>query len=197
MRQTINLLSKRRTQRGMLWWTVLGLTICFIGLVGWGGLTQFQLIQQQATLLQAEQKAQNLRTELLAKKRALGLQEAQNQDAELTRLRSQLNAQREWVDWIQKGELGQATGPSEVLTTLATVRTEGLWLDRVELIKGGPSVVLSGSAFNLASVVAYAQQLDPQLRDNGPFLAIETTQDVLQSNDDGSAKTTVIRFKLY
>lgn len=197
MRQPINLLSKRRTQRGMLWWTVFGLTIWFIGLAGWGGLSQFRLTQHQTTLLQAEQKAQSLRAELVAKKHALGLQEAQNQDAELTRLRNQLNAQRDWVDWMQKGELGQATGPSQVLTTLAMVRTEGLWLDRVELIKGGPSVVLNGAAFNLASVVAYAQQLDLQLRDNGPFLAIETTQDVLQSNDDGSAKTTIIRFKLY
>lgn len=197
MRTQINLLSRRRTRRGMLGWSLVSTVAFFAGLSIWGAAKEVQLVQQQAAHHEERQAVERLVAEVVAEKNALGLRDAYNQAAELTRLRQGLSAKSEWLEWLQKGELGQAIGPSKVFTALASVHAQGVWLDQIELPKGGPSLVLKGNALALPTVVNYANQVAERLQDNGPFLALETNQDVFQGDESGGPKTPLIRFKLY
>jgi hypothetical protein len=181
----------------MLWWTFLGTVVFFSGLSVWGAAQEVRLLQQQAAHREDVQAVERLMAAVMAQKNALGLRDAHNQAAELLRLRQGLSAKSEWLDWLQKGELGQAIGPSKVFTALASVDAQGVWLDHIELSKGGPTLVLKGNALALPMVVNYANQVAERLEDHGPFLALETNQDVFQGDEAGRPKIQLIRFKLY
>lgn len=197
MRQAINLLSQRPRQRGMLWWTVCGLAVAGAGVLGWAAYLQVHIAQLQASERSAQHTLAQLRQDTEAKKRALGLREAQNQTDELTRLHSQLMAQKDWADWLDKGDLGHTTGPAQVLEALASQHPQGLWLERVTWPKAGPSLQLSGSALTLQTVVDYAHQLDQQRLDKGAFTALETYEEMPTHPANGLPGAALIRFKLY
>lgn len=197
MRQQINLLTRRPSQRSMVWWTLFGVVTFFIGLVVWWSIEHFQLRKLYATNQEARQAVQQLQSEVVKKKQALGILDLQNQASELARLRNLLSTKHEWVDLIQKGDLGTVVGPSQLLITLASVNHDGLWLERIELSKGGQSLVLMGAAMRLESVVQFANQLNAQHKDRGQFFSLETHQEVVSVNADGNQKAAIIRFKLY
>jgi len=58
-------------------------------------------------------------------------------------------------------------------------------------------LVLMGAALRLESVLQFANQLNAQLKDRGQFFSLETHQEVVSINADGSQKAAIIRFKLY
>jgi hypothetical protein len=181
----------------MVWWTLFGVVIFSIGLVLWWSVQHVRWRQLNADNQEALQVLRQIKSEVVKKKQALGILDSQNQATELTRLRNLLSTQHDWVDLMQKGDLGTVVGPSQLLTTLASVNQDSLWLERIDLSKSGQSLVLMGAALRLESVLQFANQLNAQLKDRGQFFSLETHQEVVSINADGSQKAAIIRFKLY
>lgn len=197
MRQPINLLTPHAKRRGMFWWTAFSVVVFFAGLGGWYVAQHLQDIRLKNRHIQTLSELQRVQAAVLTKKQALGLMDVQKQAAEMVRLQNQIDAQRDWADWLQKGELGRPSGPSVLLTTLARIHQEGLWLSRIELNQGGQTLVLGGSARHLEAVVQYAEALQPHLRDQVPFFALETTQEAVSSDGDEPSSLNLLQFKLY
>lgn len=191
----INLLSKRRRHRGFEWFIVSVLMLCVLVLLGQAGLTEWRLLRLAQTEVQTQQTIADLKAALERKRRESGFDDMQAMAQQSAALRAQVDARRDWADLMQKGELGSPLGHSQVLEILASLSQEGVWLQGVDVSKGGQSVTITGKSMNTQSVMRYIAQVNEAFKPVSiQFSSIEITQEAATGE---SAKAGILKFKLY
>ncbi len=78
---------------------------------------------------------------------------------EVSLLESQLNARRQIINLMQRGELGNTEGFSEYLRALSRQAVDGLWITRFQASGAGEKMTISGRALHPAHVPAFIHQL--------------------------------------
>lgn len=178
MIQHINLLSKRSKTRNLVLMAPLLLPVFILIMLVMAGQSEWRLKAMRDEQAQTQLKIEELKKTLEAKRRAAGLNESQAMARELNQFKSQIEARKEWREWLQKGELGTPLGYSRLLRTLAGVREEGVWLDGIDIAKGGQSLSLSGTATHADAVVRYIAQVNEAFKPfNVQFVSMEISRD--------------------
>ena len=198
MVQHINLLSKRKTRKGLMAvaLTLLGLWALVLAALAIGD--EWQLQKQRRQLAQVQQSVDEMKAALEKKRQEIGLSNSEALGKQVALLRSQLDAKREWTDLLQKGELGQPGGYSQWLETLAAVHVDGVWLQGLDIGKAGQSVSISGKSLNADAVLRYIDQVNEAFRPmNVRFGAMEITQDPAASDPASARQTATLSFKIY
>jgi len=112
-------------------------------------------------------------------------------------LQGELDARRDWVELLKKGELGNPLGYSQWLETLAAVHVDGVWLQGVSIGKAGQSVSISGKALTADAVLQYIDQLNASFKPmNVRFNSMEITQDAA-GDAAPSRQLTSVSFKIF
>lgn len=197
MGQHLNLLARRRAKKGLtaLALAVLGLWTVVLAALAIHG--EWQLRQHRHLEAQMRQSVGDLKVALEKKRQEAGLADSEAMARQLDLLRGQLNAKREWMDLFQRGELGNPSGYSQWFETLATVQVEGVWVQGMDMGKGGQSVSISGKSLNADAVVRYMDRVNEAFKPMGVrFTSMEFSQDA--SGDAASAHPTApLSFKIY
>lgn len=195
MTQHINLLSKRTRAQGLEWLMISVLVLAVLALLGSAALAEWRLHQLAQTEAETTAQVAQLKSALEKKRRDAGFDEIQALSRQTAALRSQLEARRDWSDLVQKGELGSPAGYSRMLDALARLHEEGVWLQGLDVSKGGQSVSISGKSMATESVMRYIAQVNEAFKPMGlQFSSIEITQEAATGE---SAKSGLLKFKLY
>lgn len=195
MIQHINLLSKRSRAQGLEWLTVSALVLVVLALLGFAAVAEWRLYRLAQAEAETTAQVAQLKSVLEKKRRDAGFDEIQALSRQTAALRSQMDAQREWSDLLQKGELGSRDGYSHMFDALARLHEEGVWLQGLDVSKGGQSVSISGKSLNTESIMRYIAQVNEAFKPMGlQFSSIELTQEAATGEP---AKAGLLKFKLY
>lgn len=199
--QHINLLSKRtKVQSLVLLGPVLLPALILIMLIS-AGQTEWRLKQLRDEQGTARLKIEELKKVLEGKRQVAGLNESQAMTREMTQLKAQIEARKDWKEWLQKGELGSAQGYSGILRSLAGLREEGVWLTGVDITKGGQSLTLTGNATNADAVVRYIAQVNHAFKPlDIQFASMEITREAPKATSaplSPAAASGLLHFKLF
>lgn len=200
MTQHINLLSKRSKARSLVLMGPLMLPVLIIFMLVLAGQTEWRLKQLRDEQASAQQKIEELKKTLETKRRAAGLNESQAMAREMNLFKSQIEARKDWKEWLQKGDLGTPMGYSRILRVLAGVREEGVWIDGVDINKGGQSLTLTGSATNADAVVRYIAQVNEVFKPmNVQFVSMEISREASKGAAAPAAAAAggLLHFKLF
>jgi hypothetical protein len=196
MVQHINLLTRRQTTKRFLPLTLSGLGLLILVLVALAGKAEWQLQQQRQLEEKTQQSINDLKSILDKKRQILGLAESEALGRQVALLRSQIDAKREWNDLLQKGELGSPSGYSQWLETLAGVHVEGVWLQGLDIGKGGQSVSVQGKSLSADAVMRYIEQVNEAFKPmNVRFTSMEIVQDAVAEQGAGRQVPT-LSFKI-
>lgn len=197
MIQHINLLRKRRAKRGAVWLAVRGMALVFVLLVAVGLENEYTIFQLRESDQQAQATIDSLTQELGQLRRVMGLEEQQASAKQANVMRSEIDARHDWMEWIQKGELGTINGYSGLMQTLAAIHEEGVWLQGVDM-SSGKTMVISGRALNNDMLMRYANQVTQTLKPQDyTFTALEITRENASNSVDTKAGSNILNFKLY
>lgn len=197
MVQHINLLSKRKTARGWVTIAMVGLGLWALVLVLFAAGSEWQLQQQRKLEAQTRQSVNDLKAALDKKRQEVGMANSEAMTRQIALLRGQLDAKREWVDLLQKGELGNPLGYSQWFETLASVHVDGVWLQGMDIGKGGQTVSVNGKALNADAVMRYIEQANEAFKPlNVRFTSMEITQDAT-GDANSSRQTAPLSFKIF
>ncbi len=198
MVQHINLLTQRKVHKGFLNLALMGLGALILVLAALAGVAEWRLQQQIRLQAQTRQTVADLRAAIDQKRQALGLAESEAMQRQVLQLRSQVDAKRDWADLLQKGELGNAQGYSQWLETLAGVHVEGVWLQGLEIVKGGQNVSIQGKSLNADAVMRYIEAVNEAFKPmNVRFTAMEITQDATNTEPGSPRQVQTLTFKIY
>jgi len=137
MVQHINLLSKRKVAKGLMTLAMAALGLWVLVLALFAVSAEWQIHQQRKLEAQARQSVSDLQAALEKKRQEVGMANSEAMTRQIALLRGQLDAKREWVDLLQKGELGNPLGYSQWFETVASVHVEGVWLQGMDIGRGG------------------------------------------------------------
>lgn len=198
MIQHINLLSQRSRRQGLERLALSAVVVVFLGLLALAGNNELRL----QGLVEADVKMQlsvdELKQALEKKRRGDGGTSSQAVGEQITALRGQINARQDWSELMGKGELGTTLAYSQLLGILAGLHQEGLWLQGMEVGKGGHSVSIQGQALSSAAVMRYIAQVNEAFKPmNIQFSSIEITQEPVSGESPPKAGTGLLKFKLY
>ncbi len=145
-----------------------------------------------------QQTVADLRAAIDQKRQSLGLNESEAIARQVMQLRSQVETRRDWADLLKKGELGHANGYSQWLETLAGVHVDGVWLQGLEIDKGGQSVAVRGKSLNADAVMRYIEQVNEAFKPmNVRFTSMEITQDAVAAEPGAQRQVQTLTFKIY
>jgi len=200
MVQHINLLSKRGPTRKSA--ATLGLASALaIWVLGMGGMTisaELRLREMSQAEAQLQHSVEELKANLDKKRQDSGLAASEAMAKQVALLQGELDARRDWVDLLKKGELGNPLGYSQWLETLAAVHVDGVWLQGVNIGKAGQSVSISGKALMADAVLQYIEQLNAAFKPmNVRFNSMEITQDSAAGDAVASRQLTTVTFKIF
>lgn len=197
MIQHINLLTTARRQRNFVWVAYLGLIALVLWLAWTAGANEWHLRNLQEAEAKTQQSLAELKVALEKKRREAGLEDKEAMARQTQLLRSQIDARRGWADLLQKGELGSPQGYSQVLETLAELREEGVWLQGVDIAKGGQSLVINGKSLTASAVMRYIDQINEAFKPMGiQFSSIEISREAPSGDAAGVAKAGILKFKI-
>jgi hypothetical protein len=195
MTQHINLLSQRRRTPGIDRLVLPVFLLAALVLLGLAASTEWRLYRLAETEARTEQSIADLKAVLLKKRRESGYDEIQAMAQQSAALRTQIDGRRDWADLMQKGELGSPLGHSPWLEALASLHEDGVWLQGVEVSKGGQAMSVSGKSLSTEAVMRYIGQVNEAFRPMGiQFSSIEITQEAASGE---AVKAGVLKFKLY
>lgn len=198
MVQHINLLTQRKVRRGFLSLALAGLGLLTLVLAALAAKAEWQLHQQRQLEERTQQALVDLKAAVEKKRQALGLAESEAMGRQVALLRSQVEAKREWAELQQKGELGSAMGYSQWLETVAGVHVEGVWLQGLDIGKGGQSVSVQGKSLSPEAVMRYIEQLNEAFKPmNVRFTSMEITQDSAPAGAGAARTAPTLSFKVY
>lgn len=198
MVQHINLLSQRKARKGILNLAWIGLGLLTLVLCALAGMTEWRLQAQRQLQMQMRQSVSDLHAAIDQKRQALGLRESEAMARQLAQLRSQLEVKRDWADLLQKGELGNANGYSQWLETLAGVHVEGVWLQGLDVGKGGQSVSVQGKSLNADAVMRYIEQVNEAFKPmNVRFTAMDIHQEAVAADPGVPRQVPTLTFRIY
>jgi hypothetical protein len=196
--QHINLLTKHGTRKGFAWYAPRGVLLVLVALLAWTVNGEMHLNRLRQAQARTEQSIVDLKVTLERERREAGLQDLEVINAQIAALRTQLDARRGWLQLLQKGELGTPQGYAWVLQALAQTHEDGLWLRRVEMVKGGQSMGIEGNALDPDAVMHYADQLNQSFKSMGvQFSYMEMAQDAQDAAAANTAAAGVLKFKIY
>jgi cell division protein FtsB len=197
MVQHINLLSKRRTRKGLMAVALVLLGLWALALAAMAVSGEWRLQQHRSQLAQVRQSVGELKATLEKKRQEVGLSNSEATAKQVALLRSQLDARREWADLLQKGELGQPGGYAQWFETLAMVHVEGAWLQGLDIGRAGQSVSITGKSLNADAVLRYIEQLNEAFKPmNVRFSAMEITQDAAAGDSVSARQAAALSFKI-
>ena len=196
MRQQINLLTVRTRHRGVLWWTVCVTVVFQTAFVAWLGAEHVRWVDLSEAHTRTVQATADVKAQVIVQKKALGVDEAQDLGTKSVQLRQSLDQSKVWTDLWSKGELGQLDGPVGLLTTLAQVHEDGVWLEQVESSFGGQRLRVRGTALTLDSVLRYADRLSHRVG-QGQLLSVKTTEALGPVTVAGQPPVPLVHFELY
>ena len=195
MTQHINLLSQRRRTPGIDRLVLPVFLLAALVLLGLAASTEWRLYRLAETEARTEQSIADLKAVLLKKRRESGYDEIQAMAQQSAARRTQIDGRRDWADLMQKGELGSPLGHSPWLEALASLHEDGVWLQGVEVSKGGQAMSVSGKSLSTEAVMRYIGQVNEAFRPMGiQFSSIEITQEAASGE---AVKAGVLKFKLY
>ena len=178
MVQHINLLTRRKSRKGILSLSLIVLGLLALALSAMAAKSEWQIQQLRQQEEKTQQAVADLKAALEKKRQTLGVAETEAMARQLDLLRSQVEARRDWADLLKKGELGNANGYSQWLETLASVHVDGVWLQGVDIGKGGQTMSLQGKSLNADAVMRYIEQVNEAFKPmNIRFKSMEITQD--------------------
>lgn len=196
MIQHINLLTQRSRRQGyerLAFWAVF---LAFVGLLALAGNNELRLQRMAEVDAHMQQSVSDLKLMLEKRRRGDGATASQALGEQITALRSQIDARRDWSDLIQKGELGTSVAYSRMLGILAALHQDGVWLQGLDVSKGGQSVSINGQSVSSVAVMRYIEQVNEAFKPmNIQFSAIEITEEA--ATGESAPKTGILKFKLY
>jgi cell division protein FtsB len=197
MVQHINLLSKRKVAKGLMTLAMAALGLWVLVLALFAVSAEWQIHQQRKLEAQARQSVSDLQAALEKKRQEVGMANSEAMTRQIALLRGQLDAKREWVDLLQKGELGNPLGYSQWFETVASVHVEGVWLQGMDIGRGGQTVSVRGKALNADAVMRYIEQANEAFKPlNVRFTSMEITQDATGDASSGR-QTATLSFKIF
>jgi len=196
MIQHINLLSRRSRKKGLEWLMVLVVALALLAVAGFAGMTELRLQRLGESEAKTQQSIAELKATLEKKRRDAGFNDSQAMAQQSAALRGQIDARRDWSDLMQKGELGTPWGHSQLLEILASLHQDGIWLQGMEVSKGGQSISITGKSLNTEAVMRYIAQVNEAFKPmNIQFSSMEITQE--SATGDAAQKAGILKFKLY
>jgi hypothetical protein len=196
MVQHINLLARRKARKGFLSLSVVALGLLTLLLGAMAAKSEWRIQQLRTQEERTEQTVADLKVALEKKRQTLGLAETQAMTRQVELLRSQVETKRAWADLQSKGELGNANGYSQWLETLAGVHVEGVWLQSLDIGKGGQTMSLQGKALSTDAVMRYIEQVNEAFKPmNVRFGSMEITQDAAAEQSAARSAPT-LSFKI-
>ena len=197
MVQHINLLTRPKARKGSLALSLVALGVLTLVLTGMAAKSEWQIQQLRQQEDRTQQTLADLKVALEKKRQSLGMAETEAMARQVDLLRSQVDARRDWADLFKKGELGSVHGYSQWFETLAGVHVEGVWLQGLDIGKGGQSVSLQGKSVSAEAVMRYIAQVNEAFKPmNVRFSAMEITQDA--ATEQGTSRTaSTLSFKIY
>jgi len=198
MIQHINLLSQRRKRRGFVWLAAWGLMAVVLVLLGFALTTEWRLQRLRATEARTQQSLVELRVALETKRREAGLQDSEAVARQMAALRSQIEARRGWAELLQRGDLGSAQGYSRWLELLAQVHEDGVWLQALDIGKGGQAASITGKSTSAEAVMRYIAQVNEAFGPLGvQFSSMEIVQDAAAPESAATHKPGILKFKIF
>ena len=198
MVQHINLLSRRKSKKGLMAVAFAGLGLWALVLLGLAAHGEWQLQKQRSLNAQTVQSVNTLRAVLEKKRQEVGMTSSEAMTQQMALLRSRLDAKREWTDLLQKGELGNPSGYSQWFETLAGVHVDGVWLQGMDIGKAGQSVSISGKSLSADAVLRYIEQVNEAFKPlNVRFSAMDITQDAPPGDPSLARQAATLSFKIY
>ena len=196
MVQHINLLTRRKSRKGILSLSLIVLGLLALALSAMAAKSEWQIQQLRQQEEKTQQAVADLKAALEKKRQTLGVAETEAMARQLDLLRSQVEARRDWADLLKKGELGNANGYSQWLETLAGVHVDGVWLQGVDIGKGGQTTSLQGKSLNADAVMRYIEQVNEAFKPmNVRFSSMEISQDA--AAEQGAARSVpTLSFKI-
>lgn len=196
MTQHINLLSRRKTSKDWSWLAIRGLVALLLALTGMALSTEWKLRELREAEAKAQQALAEIKVTLEKKRRDAGLEQSEAMAQQMTLLQRQVDAKREWADLLQKGELGNPSGYSQLMETLAAVHVEGVWLQDVDMAKGGQALTIVGKSLSGEAVMRYIGQINDAFKPMGvQFSSVEIMQE--SADAGGSSKAGILKFRIY
>ena len=185
MRQEINLFQPifRREKKvfsaaAML--QILGVVAVALGVIYAYG--QWQLASARAEIVRLDERQQAATVQVGALRvRYPEKTRSQALDAEVNRLRNEVQMRERLLVALADGTLGNSSGLSAYLEALARQSVEGAWLTRFSLARGGRAIGLAGRALAPELVPVYVRRLANEPAFNGRAfseLAIRRADDV-------------------
>ncbi len=197
MVQHINLLTQRKDRKGFSGLSLVALGLLTLVLAGMAIKSEWQIQQLRQQEDRTQQTLADLKVALETKRQTLGMVETEAMVRQVAQLRSQIEAKREWADLLKKGDLGTANGYSQWLETLASVHVEGVWLQGLEIGKGGQTLSLQGKSLDTDAVMRYIEQINEAFKPmNVRFSSMEITQDAVA--EQGTTRSVpTLSFKIH
>lgn len=141
----------------------IGMVVLLVILAAISAGLVWQAREVEARITELERERDTAQAELTRKQERLqSLQAEQDDDGELRRLRAELAAKQQLVDYLESGRFGTRGGFSGHLEALARNRVQNLWLARVELRSGGKSLRVAGHALEPETVPSFLSGLAGQ-----------------------------------
>ncbi len=198
MVQHINLLTRHKARKGFLTLALIGLGLLTLVLAAMAAKTEWQLQRQRQLETQTRQSLDALKAAVEKKRQTLGLVESEAMGRQMALWRSQVEGRREWADLLQKGELGSAMGYSQWLETLAGVHVDGVWLQGVDIGKGGQALSVQGKSLSAEAVMRYIEQVNEAFKPmNVRFTSMEILQDPATAESGVARQVSTLSFKIY
>ncbi len=197
MPQHINLLTRRRAIKSLVWLATRGLGLMLSVLVVWAVFSEVKLQQLRSDTQAVEHTVSSLRLELKQKRHDAGLEDAQALAQDTERMRLSLDEHRALMQLVNKGEVGSLLGHATFLQRLATTAQPGVWLHGVDVTLAGQRMNIAGTALSSAAVMHYAQALNQSFQGaNVAFTSLEISKEEPLAVQ-GAAKSSQIKFRLY
>lgn len=198
MSQQINLLHKPKSIDVSIWYGVGGFCAIFLILVSIAAYNEVRLYEIRADVRKTEQRINEARETLEARREAAGLLIADALETQISEMRQKINARRELTSLIEKGEFGSPMGHSDLFIRLAQLNEPGVWIQGVDITKAGQSIAITGNALNNEAVIRYAGQLNQVFRAHQfEFTAIEMSKEDLSLVSESGPKVPTMKFRLY
>ena len=196
MTQHINLLSRRKASKDWSWLAIRGLVALLLALTGMALSTEWKLRELREAEAKAQQAVSEIKVALEKKRRDAGLEQSEAMARQMTLLQAQVDAKREWADLLQKGELGNPSGYSQLMETLAAVHVDGVWLQDVDMAKGGQALTIVGKSLSGEAVMRYIGQINDAFKPMGvQFSSVEITQE--SADAAALSKAGILKFRIY
>jgi Tfp pilus assembly protein PilN len=198
MIQHINLLSKRKKRRAFVWLAAWALVAVLLVLLGFALTTEWRLQRLRAAEARTQQSIAELRVALETKRREAGLEDSQALARQMATLRSQIEARRGWAELLQRGDLGSPQGYSRWLEVLAQVHEDGVWLQGLDIGKGGQAASVTGKATSAEAVMRYIAQVNEAFGPMGvQFSSMEIVQDASAADPAAVRSPGILKFKIF